>query len=108
MNNAYKRYIWLIAIRVVANVLTLGALCLGMYMSYLHPSEGLLIFCQWFFGITIVTWYTAKKLCTYIRATYADPDEGIVKLPGHKKGMLMRWKIATPEAGLMRPGSIQA
>ncbi|MDO5536258.1 MAG: hypothetical protein Q4F72_01815, partial [Desulfovibrionaceae bacterium] len=93
MNNAYKRTVWLMGIRVTANVLTLGALCVAMYMSYLHPSEALLTFCQWFFGITLATWYVCRKLGQYVRRTLADQDEGLVRLPGHRKAAVMKWKI---------------
>ncbi len=103
MNNAYKRTVRLIIIRVAANVLTLGAVVLAMYFSWLHPSEALLVFCQWFFGITVATWFVAGRLSRYVRAAYADPDEGLVRLPGHRHGMVMRWRVAAPQTALLRP-----
>ena len=103
MNNDYKRSLWLMAIRVMANVLTLAAICVAMYMSYQYPSESLVVFCKWFFGITVVTWVAARKLCTYIRYRFADLDEGLVQLPGRKDKLLMRWKIAAPAVVLARP-----
>ena len=107
MNNSYKRSIWLIAIRVAANVLTLGAICLAMYMSYLSPEEALLVFCQWFFGITVVTWVIARRLCLFIRCRFADLDESMVLLPGQKHKTIMRWKVACPALALSRPARTQ-
>ncbi len=107
MNNAYKRTVRLIIIRVAANVLTVGAVVLAMYMSWLHPSEGLLVFCQWFFGITIATWFAAAKLSMRVRTVYADKDEGLVRLPGRRRDTLMRWSVAAPEMALLRPGRQQ-
>ncbi len=103
MNNAYKRSIRLIIIRVAANVLTLAAIVVAMYMAYLHPGESLLVFCQWFFGITVVVWFAARKLCYHVRATLADRDESMVLLPGQKKRCIVRWKIAAPQLALLRP-----
>ncbi len=103
-NNAYRRAVRLIVIRVAANVLTLGALVLAMYFSWRRPSEGLLVFCQWFFGVAAVVWVAASRLSRWVRRTCTDPDEGLVRLPGHRKATLVRWRVASPGAMPMRPG----
>ncbi len=92
--NLYKRTVMLAAIRILANVIMLAAVCLAMYMSSLHPSESLSVFCQYFFGITVVTWIAAKYGCEFVRRAYADADESLVRLPGKKKAQLVRWKVA--------------
>lgn len=55
-NNAYKRGLYSSLMRVAANVLMLAALCLGMYQAGQHPEATLLVFSQWFFGITVPAW----------------------------------------------------
>ena len=95
-SNAYKRTVWLAGIRIGANVIMLAAVCVAMYQSFLHPAEALSVFCQWFFGITILTWIGARQLAELVRRRLADADEGLVRLPGHKKSALMRWRVAEP------------
>lgn len=100
--NLYRRTILLAAIRISANVIMLAAVCLAMYMSSLHPSESLSVFCQYFFGITVVTWVAAKYGCEYVRKAYADADESLVRLPGQRKARLVRWKVAGENVSLRR------
>lgn len=105
-DNQYRRTIWLCAIRVTANVIMLAAVCLAMYQSYLNPASSLSVFCQYFFGITVVTWTLAKFACARVRKVFADADEGLVRLPGHKKAMLVHWKVAESSLYVQRPSQI--
>lgn len=105
-DNQYKRTIWLCAIRVAANLVMLAAVCVAMYQSYLNPASSLSVFCQYFFGITIVTWTAARFACSRVRMMYADADEGLVRLPGHKKYSLVHWKVAESSLCVQRPTQI--
>ena len=101
-DNLYRRTVLLAGIRILANVIMLAAVCFAMYMSSLHPSEALSVFCQYFFGITVVVWTAAKYCCGHVRRALADPDESLVRLPGMKKPQLVRWKVAASRVCLER------
>lgn len=91
--NAYRRALYGTIIHVSANVVTLLSICLAMYMSFHYPNDFLTVFCAWFFGITVSAWFLAKRLDRYVRLHFADADEGLVRLPGKHREMLMRWKV---------------
>ena len=91
--NAYRRALYGTIIHVSANVVTLLSICLAMYMSFHYPNDCLTVFCAWFFGITVSAWFLAKRLDRYVRLHFADADEGLVRLPGKHREMLMRWKV---------------
>lgn len=94
VSNAYRRAVYLTVVRVAANLIMLGAVCLGMYMSSKHPASALLVFCQYFFGVTVVAWFAAGRLSSFIRRRFADADEGPVRLPGHRRECLVHWRVA--------------
>ncbi len=104
-NNAYKRAVWLAAVNIGANVIVLGAAVLGMYMSYRHPSEALLVFCQWFFAIAVLDIVAARFVRRWVRLRFADPDQSLVRLPGHRRPLIVRWRVADHAVSLSRSSS---
>lgn len=103
-DNAYRRTLLIGGIRILANVVTLGAVFLAMYQSFNHPAESLVVFCYWFFGITVTTWVVCGFAMSWIRRRLTDVDEGMVRLPGHRRSCLVRWKVCgrAPLAGRVR------
>lgn len=101
-SNDYKRTLYTGTIKVAANVMMLVAIFFAMYQAFLHPTESLVVFCIWFFAISIVTWVVARFLMKYVRQRFADSDEGMVKLPKQRRSTLVRWKVSTPVSILER------
>ncbi|MDD6182011.1 MAG: hypothetical protein ACI33N_04075 [Desulfovibrionaceae bacterium] len=94
-NNAYKRGLYSSLIRIAANLIMLGAVCLGMYQAGQHPEASFLVFCQWFFAVTIPTWTGAFMLLRRLRRRFPlEWDQATyVKLPrlGAKRVV---WQVA--------------
>lgn len=92
--NSYKQSLYICVIRVIANIIMLGALFFAMYMAFraiAWPAE--LVFCLYFFGITIPVWILAWLIVKFIRKTWPAEYESLVSLPG--LGVtLVRWNRA--------------
>ena len=56
MTSSYKRSLYSSIVRIVANVVMIGAVFLGMYMASRLPMSSMSTFCLWFFGISIPVW----------------------------------------------------
>ena len=59
MTSSYKRSLYSSIVRIVANVVMIGAVFLGMYMASRLPMSSMSTFCLWFFGISIPVWMGA-------------------------------------------------
>ncbi|MDO5484229.1 MAG: hypothetical protein Q4F27_04905 [Desulfovibrionaceae bacterium] len=89
--NSYKRSLYCGMVRIIANVLTLGAVFLAMYrVSY--SSSAMLTFCLWFFGCSIPVWLMAARLSRAIRCRYPAEDQSFMELPGHRP-CLVTWRV---------------
>lgn len=62
MTSSYKRSLYSSIVRIVANVVMIGAVFLGMYMASRSPMSSMSTFCLWFFGISIPVWMGAFAL----------------------------------------------
>ena len=51
--NSYKQHLFISCIRIAANMLMVVAVFVAMYLSSLSIHSGELVFCAWFFGITV-------------------------------------------------------
>ena len=60
--NSYKQSLYVGLIRVMANLLMLGAVFLSMYRASQWSSWPSAVFCCWFFGITVPVWTGAFYL----------------------------------------------
>ena len=72
MTSSYKRSLYSSIVRIVANVVMIGAVFLGMYMASRSPMSSMSTFCLWFFGISIPVWMGAFALIRKIRQVYVD------------------------------------
>ena len=91
--NSYKQSLYAGAIRIVANVLMVGAVFLAMRQASQFstwPSE--VVFCAWFFGITIPVWGAAFVLTRRIRRHFPAEFESLVELP-RRGPQLVRWRV---------------
>ena len=91
--NSYRQSLYAGVIRILANVLMVGALFFAMYKAALPsawPSEA--VFCAWFFGITIPLWIGAFLLTRRIRSHFPAEFESLVELP-RKGPQLVRWRV---------------
>ena len=91
--NSYKQSLYAGIIRILANVLMVGALFFAMRMAARPspwPSEA--VFCTWFFGITIPVWVAAWFFTRRIRRHYPAEFESLVELP-RKGPQLVRWRV---------------
>ncbi|MBD5539469.1 MAG: hypothetical protein HDQ94_05690 [Desulfovibrio sp.] len=100
--NSYKQSLYAGIIRILANVLMVGALFFAMRQAALPsswPSEA--VFCAWFFGITIPLWGAACLVTRRIRRHFPAEFESLVELP-RKGPQLVRWRVLD-EDGRMAP-----
>lgn len=81
MTSSYKRSLYSSIVRIVANVVMIGAVFLGMYMASRSPMSSMSTFCLWFFGISIPVWMGAFALIRKIRQVYADEGATYIELP---------------------------
>lgn len=91
--NSYKQSLYVGLIRVMANLLMLGAVFLSMYRASQWsswPSEA--VFCCWFFGITVPVWTGAFYLTRLIRRRFPAEHESLIELP-RKGRQLVRWRV---------------
>lgn len=90
--NAYRCGLYHMLIRLGANVLMIGAVCVGMYHAHYNPEAALVVFCQWFFGLTIPVWAFAFWLTRRVKRRFSGEQNmaGSITLSGRKEGV---WKI---------------
>ena len=91
--NSYKQSFYAGLVRILANVLMLGAVFLAMHRAAQPspwPSEA--VFCAWFFGITIPVWAGAYLLTRRIRRHFPAEFESLVELP-RRGPQLVRWRV---------------
>lgn len=91
--NSYKQSLYAAVIRIVANLLMVGAVFLAMRQASLPsawPSEA--VFCAWFFGITVPVWCLAFVCTRRVRRSFPAEYESLVDLPG-RGPQLVRWRV---------------
>lgn len=91
--NSYKQSLYRGLIRVFANLVMVGALFFGMYQAsrqIAFPSE--VIFCLYFFGITIPAWIAAYYLNRMVKNIWPAEEESLVVIPGEGP-TLVRWTV---------------
>lgn len=91
--NSYRQSLYSGIIRVAANALMVAAVFLGMYQSSRSGGASELVFCAWFFGVTVPAWACAFWLTRKIRQLYPAEFQSLVELPrlGQR---LVRWQVA--------------
>ena len=100
--NSYKQSLYAGMIRILANVLMIGAVFFAMRQAAqpsAWPSEA--VFCAWFFGITIPVWVAAYLVTRRVRRHFPAEFESLVELP-RKGPQLVRWRVID-EAARMAP-----
>ena len=100
--NSYKQSLYAGMIRILANVLMIGAVFFAMRQAAqpsVWPSEA--VFCAWFFGITIPVWVAAYLVTRRVRRHFPAEFESLVELP-RKGPQLVRWRVLD-EAARMAP-----
>ena len=91
--NSYQESLLVGLIRILANVFMIGALFLAMYQATHSYGSGVLLFCAWFFGVTIPVWVLAWYLIKRVRKNSAANFESYVLLPGAKEPCLVHWSV---------------
>ncbi|MFT3959491.1 MAG: hypothetical protein QM665_10520 [Desulfovibrio sp.] len=91
--NSYRQTLYSSIIRVAANAVMVGAIFVGMYQSAHSSGASELVFCAWFFGITVPTWAGAFWLTKKVRQVYPAEFQSLVELPrlGQR---LVSWHVA--------------
>ena len=79
--NSYRQTLYSSIIRVAANAVMVGAIFVGMYQSAHSSGASELVFCAWFFGITVPTWAGAFWLTKKVRQVYPAEFQSLVELP---------------------------
>ncbi|MBQ9536829.1 MAG: hypothetical protein IJU79_03460 [Desulfovibrionaceae bacterium] len=91
--SSYKESLLVGLVRIMANVLMLAALFLAMYNASHSSGSSMLIFCAWFFGITICVWVAAWYLIRLIREKGQSRAESFLLLPHCTEPCLVRWEV---------------
>ena len=93
--NSYRQTIYSGIIRVAANAIMVAAIFVGMYQSAHTAGASELVFCAWFFGITVPTWAGAFWLTKRVRNRFPAEFQSLVELPrlGQR---LVTWNVAEP------------
>lgn len=100
--NSYKQHLFISCIRIAANMLMVVAVFVAMYLSSLSIHSGELVFCAWFFGITVSVWTAAFWLTRLVRRRFPAEGQSMVQLP--RKGLsLVSWRVLESS-----PGSLMA
>ena len=91
--NSYRQTLYSGIIRVAANAIMVAAVFVGMYQSAHSSGASELVFCAWFFGITVPTWAGAFWLTKKVRQVYPAEFQSLVELPrlGQR---LVSWHVA--------------
>lgn len=96
--NSYKRSLYSGIVRIMANLLTLAAVFLAMYMVAFSTSA-MTTFCLWFFGCIIPIWMVTIKLLRYIKLRFPAEDQSLIELPGCKP-CLVTWRVLESDSRL--------
>ncbi|WP_165067045.1 hypothetical protein [Desulfovibrio sp. ZJ200] len=97
--NSYKQSLYSALIRVMANLLMVGAVFLAMYQAARGASSEI-TFCLWFFGITVPLWASAFYLNRVIKRRFPAEQESLIDLPRQGR-CLVRWRVLEASG---RPG----
>ena len=90
--NSYKQHLYISCIRVVGNALMVAAVFAAMYQSSHSFNSAELVFCAWFFGISVPLWAGAFWLTRLVRRRFPAEGQSMVELP--RKGLsLVRWRV---------------
>ena len=91
--NSYRQTLYSSIIRVAANAIMVAAVFVGMYQSARSAGASELVFCAWFFGITVPTWAGAFWLTKRVRQWYPAEFQSLIELPrlGQR---LVTWNVA--------------
>lgn len=90
--NSYRQTLYSSMIRVAANAVMVAAVFVGMYQSARSAGASELVFCAWFFGITVPVWAGAFWLTKRVRRMYPAEFQSLVELPrvGQR---LVSWQV---------------
>lgn len=93
--NSYHQTLYSGMIRVAANAIMVAAVFVGMYQSAHTAGASELVFCAWFFGITVPTWAGAFWLTRRVRNRFPAEFQSLVELPrlGQR---LVTWNVGEP------------
>ena len=91
--NSYKESLYIGLVRIMANILMIGALFLAMYNASHSYGSSMLTFCAWFFGVTIPVWILAWYLIKFIRSKGESRYESYILLPNHSEPTLVHWEV---------------
>lgn len=92
--NSYKQSLYCGIVRVLANLIMVGAIFLAMYQAARWPgwpSEA--VFCLFFFGVTAPAWIMAWAVTRWIRRRWPASMQTMVDLPRHGR-QLVAWRVA--------------
>ena len=98
--NSYRQTLYSGIIRVAANAIMVAAVFVGMYQSARSAGASELVFCAWFFGITVPAWASAFWLTRQVRHKYPAEFQSLVELPGLGQ-RLVSWQVADAAKGLV-------
>lgn len=93
--NSYHQTLYAGAVKVMANVIMIAAVFIAMYQSARSVASSELVFCAWFFGITVPVWAVAFRTVRSIRRRFPAEFQSLVFLPRHGQ-TLVRWRVAEP------------
>ncbi|MBB5142555.1 hypothetical protein [Desulfovibrio intestinalis] len=90
--NSYKQHLYISCIRITANMLMVAAVFAAMYQSARSVNSAELVFCAWFFGITVSVWAAAFWLTRQVRRRFPAEGQSMVQLP--REGLsLVSWRV---------------
>lgn len=95
--NSYKQSLFVSIIRIVANLIMIAAIFLAMYEARRWPGwPSEIVFCLFFFGITIPVWLIAWQLIKLVKKKWPAEFRSLVHLPGRGE-QLVSWRVVRPE-----------
>ena len=94
--NSYRQTLYTSIIRITANALMVAAVFVSMYQSSRSPESSELMFCAWFFGISVPIWTGAFWLTRRVREWFPAEQQSLVDLPRLGRG-LVSWRVAEAE-----------
>lgn len=91
--NSYHQTLYAGIIKVMANIIMMAAVFVAMYQSSHSAGSSDLVFCAWFFGLTVPAWGLAFWLVRLIRRKFPAEFQSLVLLPRHGQS-LVSWRVA--------------
>lgn len=91
--NSYRQALYAGLIRIAANILMIAALFWAMYQASRSATAVELVFCAWFFGLTVPIWIVAIALTKLVRRRFPAEFQSLVSLPGQGPS-LVHWRVA--------------